>query len=364
MKKSILSLLAVAAMASCTQNDMDSRGFDEQTEIKLTSSALSIDAAVTRAPFIGATIDATHKLKAKVVKSNISGNYSSDSGTSAYEGVMEFVDNAATSFETPQFYPVDPGTSVYLAGLYPENAAWTLDGTTKSVYNITVKGNEDLMFAKEVQTSKADALASPATYKELAFAHILTKLDVKLIAEDTHAKESWGKVKSITLIEAAGNQVNTDMTVNVTAGAAGISTTTAMVNSFPFYLVDNATSPVTYKDTKFNETDNSGLFELPVASTVDQANAEAKLCAYSLVAPFNMSGSTKTLKLKVVTENSAADGHDVTATVTLDVDNDGSIVKMQGKSLTITLVFKAAEIKATATVKDWADGGSANEEIQ
>lgn len=359
MKKSILSLLAVAAMVSCTQNDMDLKGSDEQAEIKLTSSALSIDAAVTRAPFIGSTIDATHQLTAKVLKTNTSGDYSA-----AYDGIMEFVDNTATSFQTPQFYPVDPGVSVYLAGLYPQNAGWALDNTSKSVYNITVLGNEDLMFAKEVATSKADALANPATYKELAFVHALTKLDVKLIAENQYAKDSWGKIKKIALTEAAGNQVNTDMTINLTAGVAGISTTTAMVSDFPFYLVDNTTTPVTYGDTKFNETDNAALLELPVASAEAQALTEAKLCAYSLVAPFNMSGSTKTIKLNVFTEKSATTGYPVTATVTLDASNDGSISKMQGKSLTITLVFKASEIKGTATVTDWADGGSASEEIQ
>ena len=63
MKKLFFSLLAVAAMASCSKSELAERpnidGGD--VEILAKSTALSIS---TRAPFEGSTIDATHNLVA------------------------------------------------------------------------------------------------------------------------------------------------------------------------------------------------------------------------------------------------------------------------------------------------------------
>ncbi len=79
MKQLFFSLLAVAAMASCSKSELAIRPeVIGDVEIMAKSNALSIDAdASSRAPFEG-TIDNTNgnSLTAQVLASKTSGNYS------------------------------------------------------------------------------------------------------------------------------------------------------------------------------------------------------------------------------------------------------------------------------------------------
>lgn len=83
MKKLFFSLLAVAAMASCSKSELAERpnidGGD--VEILAKSTALSIS---TRAPFEGSTIDATHNLVAKVWATKSKGDYTGSSTTGSH----------------------------------------------------------------------------------------------------------------------------------------------------------------------------------------------------------------------------------------------------------------------------------------
>lgn len=359
MKKSILSLLAVAAMVSCTQNDMDLKGSDEQVEIKLKSTALSIDAVVSRAPFDGEITASTNELTAKVMKSLTSGDYSA-TATGRVEGEMTFTDQGTTEVgfnTTPQFYPVD-GSNVYLCGLYPVSG-WTIGAAAATTAEIVIDGKTDAMAAKEVTTTKPEALAS--TYKTLEFKHLLTKLKIKAIADSASqatsdaAVAAWGKITKIELTEIVGATPNSKATVDMKAGTAIYGDRSGVK---VYQMTGNDTYPAT--DVEF-----TGLtVDIPVLPTFPSTNVGAenvKDIAYSLIAPFTHDTNTpakKDIKLTVYTENKT-DGFPVSVDLT-GIGTDSTV----GKYCVVTLIFKATEIKAQATVTDWVAGGSADGTIE
>lgn len=383
MKKSILSLLAVAAMVSCTQNDMDLKGSDEQVEIKLKSTALSIDAA-TRAPYEG-PISASAPLKAKVLLSSVgasNGDYSS-ANTSLVVDTIIFEDvktNSATfGFVNPQYYPVNPATKVALVGLYPAKAAFApssaMSSYASTTYDITVLGNEDLMVAPEVQTKKSDVVgvtAGSEVYPTLDFQHLLTRLDMKVVAKDSAAYKAWGKIKEIAIIKtgnaALKNVISVNLTPSTTPGVTydPVAKITGSAASFPCYVVNSVTS--NYTDSILNGTDYTKNIVLPVAADATSPTtiaSDAKIVAYSMITPFNATTSA-TIDLNIITENSDPAGYAITVPLTLDasISSNPDEAAMRGKKIVVTLTFAATEIVARASVASWENGGTADGTIE
>ena len=330
MKKLILMFSAIAIMASCTKTDeVIPTGTDGQVEIKLKSTALSID-ATSRAAFEG-PISGTHNLIAKVLASAITGNYA----TLYANGNMTFTDNGtnAVGYSTTKYYYPANDDVLYFCGLYPADATWGTFGTTTT---LTFSGKEDVMAAAETSGKKSLAQAATPTHPSLTFNHLLTKLVVLVKADDTDAEATaaaaaaWGKVTGITLIKADGADPLSVVTVDLKTGAATSFGTD--VASFPFY-VRNTDSPFTTSDV--------------LTDTPEEV-------AYSIVAPITATG-TNDFRLKVITEK-----HTTGVEVPLGV----TVGATKGKSYAITLTFKATEIKATATVVAWADGGATGVEIE
>lgn len=142
MKKLFFSLLAVAAMASCSKSELAERpnidGGD--VEILAKSTALSIS---TRAPFEGSTIDNDHQLEAKVwattTKDVYSGTLDADGKNNipTYNGNFNGTDKMVFKNENQvgflsttdggkgsMYFPADKD-DVYLFGLYPYDLEWT-----------------------------------------------------------------------------------------------------------------------------------------------------------------------------------------------------------------------------------------------
>ena len=87
--------------------------------------------------------------------------------------------------------------------------------------------------------------------------------------------------------------------------------------------------------------------------------------AYSMVAPLKNATGTADYTLAVKTEHSGTTP--VTVPVNLKTTGSSSAdytASTQGKKFVVLLTFKATEIKATATVKDWEEDGGSSEEIQ
>lgn len=348
MKKKSFILLVVAAMASCTQSDILLRS-DEQVEIRLRSSALSVE-GVTRAPFDG-QISSGNKLKARVAATSTSGTYTTNS--LYVDGTMTFSDvNAETQFDEgvsgKKYYPAD-GSDLYLFGLYPATG-WTL--TTQGDINFT--GKEDVMVAKAVQWNKAKAQAASDNLPKLEFKHLLTKLNIKLQAEDADAIAAWGQISKIELLSVKNSVPYSKVGVNITAGTA--ESNVFSVGQSPFKCfglteVDNAGAKVkTYTENEY-------------ASQTYTLTTTATYQAYSLIAPVDLTATTGDLKFKVYAAG-AKDGAQEVVVELKTVEGTDFTGYTQGKAFDINLKFKATTIVGAASVTDWAQAGSSDTEIQ
>lgn len=337
MKKSMFLLLAVVAMASCTQSDVIELVPNENVEIKLTSSAIAAE-TMTRAPYEG-TIEESNSLAARVLVSETTANYT----TTSVNDQMTFTDNGTTEvgFATPKYYPVDNRT-LYICGLYPFEG-WGNPANDECKF--TFNGSQDIMAAPEKSSTKDASKAG--TYPQLEFKHLLTQLMIKAVAEDEAAIEHWGKLTDITLTKIGPNNPSSAVTVKLSTGAADESTafSTPLEDGMSFWV--KGASP-----------------EAAFTSQTKELTTGGEEVAYSMVAPLKNATGTADYTLAVKTEKSGSTP--VSVPVNLRVkSNDGLYTaSTQGKRFVVTLTFKATAIQATATVKDWEEDGGSSEDIQ
>lgn len=349
MKKLYVPVLALLTLASCSKSELANRPVveNDMVEIMATSKALTIE---TRAPFEGQIADGNN-LTAVVLGSTTSGDYTET--TPRYcDGEMTFANNTtAASFATPQYYPVSDAT-IFLCALYPTALADWKDIATKAKY--TFDGKTDVMAAAEVSGKKSTAMAG--TVPSFTFNHLLTKLIVKVKAENEAAQNVWGDITGITLVKAMNGDVFDTAEVTLATGAAttGTAFSNPAADGMAFYRIDAAA----YTDNAVDDADN----KIALTTTAEEV-------AYSLVAPITAENGVKHFTLSVDTKL----GETVTTKeVSFDLykakvgEEDPAVFSgdTQGKAFEITLTFKATEIVATATVTDWVKGGNSEVEIQ
>lgn len=350
MRKSFLSLLAVATMVSCTQNDTDQKIVEEGTPIMLGANALSVESS-TRVPFEGA-IGAANKLTALVLASTTTGDYT----TKYANGAMTFADevtavgyltdNTATpappvSFTGQAYYPAD-GKTVYFSALCPVTG-WSTSTTTTS---FTFTGCEDVMVAKQVSGSKT---AAASTIPAFVFKHLLTKLNLKLVAEDAAAVAAWGKISKIELVKAQNSvQIPSKLETTLATGVAatGVNFGTN-VSAFKCFGLTEAATVKTYTDVEY-------------ASQAYALTTTATYQAYTLAAPITATG-TKDFTFRIYAAGAPAPGY---LEVDVDLKKAGTAFTgdTQGKAFDITLKFKAKSITATASVSGWNTDNEANDD--
>lgn len=339
MRKFLFPLLAAAALVGCSKEDSGSGvpQNDGPVEIKLASKAMTV---TTRAPFEG-DISSSNKLQALVPASTTSGDYSSPYGDS--HACMVFADQGTTavgfvgsdgSTPAPKYYPANGG-NVYLCGLYPHDK-W---GTPTTAASATIDGKTDLMYAKEVTTTKTD-VQTGGTPKTLAFNHLLTKLDIVLLAESETAKTTWGKVTSLKLTKQGTAAPHNSVSVTFADGNA--TTSGSAADGFDCYL-NGGDTPVSSQ-------------ELVVGSSTDAV-------AYVLCAPVNAETGTDHYTMSVATENNPS-AIEVPLTLQYAGDFDGSKISTAGQAFKVTLTFKSTQIEAKATVTAWKEAGTATGDIQ
>lgn len=347
MKKLYVPVLALLTLASCSKSELANRPVveNDMVEIMATSKALTIE---TRAPFEG-QIASGNTLTAVVLGSTTTADYT----TTYCDGEMTFTDDNTTpvSFATKQYYPVSDAT-VYFCALYPTALADWKDIATTAKY--TFDGKTDVMAAAEKDGKKSTAMAG--THPSFEFKHLLTKLVVKVKAEDEAAQNVWGDITAISLVKANNGDVfdTAEVTLATGAAATGTAFSNAAADGMAFYRIDAAA----YTDNAVDDADN----KIALTTTAEEA-------AYSLVAPIIAENGVKHFALKVDTKL----GETVTTKeVSFDLykakvgEEDPAVFSgdTQGKAFEITLTFKATEIVATATVTDWVKGGNTEVEIQ
>lgn len=333
MKKSYLWMVAAIGMATlfsgCSKSE-NGLEMGENVEIMAKSKALTLDAS-TKAPFEG-DIATGNTLSARVlVTTATTGNYNSLHA----DGTMIFGDetNAFGYNSITSGSKYFPGVGINMVGLHPATG-WGAFTTTST---FTINGKTDLMAAAQVSTTKADAKGG--TYPQLVFNHLLTKLDVKVIAADAGTATAWGKITDLKLTGAKGGLVK-DATVTLAAGTALFGTS---ANSLSFYKVSD--------DDEISGLTGTNQITIPYEA--------GNPLAYSMVAPVTLDGSTnaqtEVYTLSVTTTNS---GSAISVPITITPKAGSSITSTAGYAFTITLTFAGTEIKATATVTDWAEGGT------
>ena len=347
MKKLYVPVLALLTLASCSKSELANRPVveNDMVEIMATSKALTIE---TRAPFEG-QIASDNTLTAVVLGSTTTADYT----TRYCDGEMTFTDDntTAVSFATPQYYPVSDAT-IYLCALYPTALADWKDIATTAKY--TFDGKTDVMAAAEVNGKKSTAMAG--TVPSFEFKHLLTKLVVKVKAENEAAQNVWGDITGITLVKAMNGDVfdTAEVTLATGAAATGTAFSNPATDGMAFYRIDAAA----YTDNAVDDADN----KIALTTTAEEV-------AYSLVAPITAENGVKHFTLSVDTKL----GETVTTReVSFDLykakvgEEDPAVFSgdTQGKAFEVTLTFKATEIVAKATVTDWVKGGNSEVEIQ
>lgn len=360
MKKSLLWFLALStAMVGCTESDVI--GLDsgnelngkDLVEIQMSPTVKGVQ-AVTRAPFEGINggvpSPGTPLVDAKVVARKASvPNYGNGSTYAYADGLMTFnnVDDAvgfSSITHGVKFFPTD-GSDLYFIGLYPATG-WTADLLNNvTQYKTTIDGKTDLMVAQEVTGNKIDAQAG--IYPKLTFDHLLTRLDVKLVAKDADAMASWGNINGIVLDGVLdGTQPKSGLTFTPTTRALNFDTPVA---SLPFYSCTGTTTP-TFGDTEYIKKSDA------------LATTEPTYYAYTMMAPITLTGDND-VTLKIYVENgdkSDAGGKYATASVNLPTTTG---TNTNGKYYTITLTFNVEEIKVSAEVTPWENGDESTGEI-
>ncbi|WP_455591054.1 hypothetical protein [Bacteroides sp.] len=394
MKKIFLPLLALVALASCTQNDMDLKGSDDgQVEIKLSSAVGSV--AQTRTSYDETTGTFTNPFVATVLVSKAANLYPSGNLLNASAYKVSFADDTtpagfqdAAGTVTPAYYPAN-GDKVYLWGLYPYGdcvfspatasaGQWQIASGVASTATFTFTGKEDVMTAAEIDSDKSEAaVAVNYTNTKLNFKHLLTKLVVKAKG-DAAAATAFGKITDITLVGIStatiptpsniANKVSIALAQDGTLATAATITFAGAEASFPFYAYDVVTTPAapTQLDDAF-----VGLTAATTPAAIDVPDAATyttgQTIAYSMVQPItNVTAGAVAYLLNIKTEKGEASGFNVPvvlkdATTPTAADFAGSTAS---KTFNIQLTFKAAEIKSIVAIGAWDPQGDFEYDIQ
>lgn len=359
MKKLFFSLLAVAAMASCSKSELADR--PDNTPVEIAVSGVNVKAA-SRAPFQGA-IASDNTLLAKVLVSKTTKSYTTIWNTA--DDQMLFADDNTTQVgfqTTPAYFPTD-GSDVYLIGFYPSTGWNNISNSAASNnFDYIIDGKSDVMYAKEKKTNKAEAQAG--TYPTLEFNHLLTQLVIKVQAENEAAAAAttaggWGKVTDIAILKANKKDIPPVLRVNVTNDAVTFRSdeiTDEALASLPCYIVDESGE---FTDNVFVP------IEMAYPTDATAATFEAPAVAYSLARPVTTANVVKDHYTLLVKTESEPDGREIPVTLKT---NDATPVAFEspttGYAFDITLTFKATDIEAKATVTAWKQGGNTSIDIE
>jgi hypothetical protein len=334
MKKNLsVIVIAVLLLGGCSKNEVANQE-PSGALIKAGAAFPGVSGEATRAPYIG-DISSNNELVARVLTSRTSGNYTVNGTDGLYaNGKMTFGSGAAEydteGFEGEALFATNDNKPYYLVGLYP-NDNWVGSFTTAATRSFN--GSIDVMAAAQQQTTYKETITDGEVPK-LTFKHLLTKLDVSVKGKGIASAGKWGKINKIVLTKITGTTIKNNITITLANGSAASTAFSGAESSFPFYGIG---SDGAYTDDEF---DGAGI----------DLTTDAKLVAYSLIAPFtNVVGASPT---KLTFEIETGTGGPVTTDVSL-LDEGYT----QGRAYSITFIFDAATnaIESKAEVDPWDD---------
>lgn len=254
MKNTLLSILAVAAMVSCS-NEKTQSDDSISREIKLNG----VVTGVSTKNSIGATDNFTAAIGGWESTNNPV--YTTTPTWQTTASISGGAQNNDVTFALPQYYNADNGIKTYVKGWYPA-------GTPASgiVSFANTDGSVDVLYANAVSGSKLTPIAS-----SLTFNHLTSQLNFEVVA-------GKGLAAGTTLTSITVKNVQAPVSLNLANGSLG-------AEPAKDYLVQNITTNPTIKTA------------LPVGNPL-----------------MILSGTT--LKVKVVTSNATFD--DVVVTLNQD----------------------------------------------
>lgn len=340
MKKSFLFTIAFAAtVASCTQDEkMVNVDYTEPSEIAIKFGTQSniiagVEQVASRAPITAwnntnvgvfllskdADADWQEQQTRDMVWNNVSAFISSDNSSR-----VELNGQSG-------YYPNQGDRNFSFFGYHPysnNNLVFTPTTVTKT-FNIT--GQEDILWGKaEVEGNGYNAKyfrTNPDVVPNIAFGHVLTKLQFKVKASPTFAEGQNFKVTGIKVINTADN-----VTLTVADRTGGTAGTITGDNDAILTAYNNATGITISQGV---DATNAGD---PIMLKTDQS--------YQIVLEMSTPNSQGTRETEPITINSGIDGF------------------QQGYAYDVTLTINSfTEIKFTASLIDWVTGEPIEVEI-
>ena len=298
-KKSMISILAAAAMLAACSKDNNQGASGENDDMAYIRLSAGVPAATiapdSKAPITG---DMTFTPAIAGWETNGTVDYTQATKWQTEADIAANAQSEPVTLDEPQVYNPDNAIKTYMQAWYPQG---TLAAGKVSFENAS--GTEDAMLATPISGSKWDK-----EDKELVFTH--PTMQIKFVVKAGTSLSDAVNIKGITIHDA---EVPTGFDLTV--------------------------PEVTY----------AAAADLAVPGITEAAiSGEASAGEAVMIKP--MTGKTLTLDI----ETSATTHEGVIATI------DGDENFQAGKAYTITLTFEQEAVELTATVTDWTTGtGSA-----
>lgn len=328
MKKLVFSMLAMAALVSCTSEsdpieEMKGDGPDK-VEIKMKAAVgITSKAPVTSntAGILDKALTGIQFLKAEDIAANPDWN-AIDKVASTADITADNLATGKISLAQKLYYNANETLKSWLIGYFPACTDATYPSSThKGTLQWTIDGSQDILFANEVKGSKADG----DQISDITFKHKLLQLQFKFKADDDQAITTWGKVTNIAVkTKKSGNlsDLNTILTCTLP------STFTWSDPGELLVLKATETPSTSYDDSPISTSD-------PITLTKNST-----LGGYIMVESLT---TVNDYFLVITTENAT----NVEVPITLGG------APAEGSAYEVELTFKAKEITPTAKITEW-----------
>lgn len=303
MKKILFSMLAMAAMVSCSNENEQIDGINGKVEIKLNAGVVS-----TKAP-----IDSENNLPKADVSLQIV--QAPDDAIATWTGISTVA--ATPTLKTTGTIDFDNTNALYYNADETKKShllAYSPSGTiTSGSVEWLIDGSNDIIIAKAVSGSKA----AGETIDALSFEHLLTQLQIEIKGDAAAASTFGTAIRSIKIKDALTKP-------KMTFGDTKITT-------LDWTNIDKANLDVleTGKDT-------------PVSTGNINTSGIATAIGYIMLQP------TTSYTLLISTDKIT------------DKEVVVALAAAAGNAHKITITFSATAIEPTATLTGWVDGAVGN----
>lgn len=301
MKKLILSVLAIAAMTSCTKSSVEDLDPNAPVEIKL-NAGIEVN---TISKSVGAITPKSAVDDVVFVRADETA-IPSDWTTATVQSIgAEIAETSGTiTFTSSQYYNIDKAKNTYLIGYHPGTGATLANGV---VTFTGLTGQQDIMYAPVVNGNKSTTEALKPS-----FSHKLSQLKFKFVKGSGYTGTA-----TVTSIKVKGTKLPASMAIADGTITYASSTTDLDAFTGKTYAINEEATAITANEVIMVQTGASAI----------------KL-------DITLSDATEFTDVAVTLTTAASTAH------------------------VITLTFTQKEISSTATIGQWTEDNSNNTNVQ